>query len=53
MNQVPGQTCPRCNIGGIHACPGRPLPPPTKEEEKRLTATLQKIFYNSAKGVAL
>ena len=36
--------CPRCGSTEIHACIGRRLPPPTPEEEERLTATLKSIF---------
>jgi hypothetical protein len=39
-------SCPRCGCNGIHACVGRVLPPPTPEEEARLTKTLDGIFKN-------
>lgn len=38
--------CSRCGCSGIHACIGRVLPPPTPEEEARLTKTLDSIFKN-------
>jgi hypothetical protein len=41
ITETPRSGCPRCGISGIHACPGRVLPPPTPEEEERLTRLLQ------------
>lgn len=43
MMQVPGQTCPKCGISGIHACPGKPLPPPTPEDEARIRAVFENL----------
>lgn len=36
--------CPRCNISGIHACPGKPVPPMTPEDKERFRETLKKVF---------
>lgn len=37
-------TCSRCGIGGLHACPGAPIPPWTEEDKERLTAALGRMF---------
>lgn len=42
--QVPVQKCAKCGIHGIHACPGKPLPKPTTEDEARLRAALRSVF---------
>lgn len=42
--EIQGQVCPKCGIGGIHACPGKPIPPMTPEEEVRLRSALDQIF---------
>lgn len=44
MLEIKGQSCPKCGISGIHACPGKPLPKPTPEEEARI----RKVFENLA-----
>lgn len=36
--------CSKCGCVGWHACVGRRLPPPTPEDEARLSETLDKIF---------
>jgi hypothetical protein len=36
--------CVKCECEGLHACTGRPLPPPTAEEEERLAAALDALF---------
>lgn len=41
--------CSRCGITGIHACPGRPLPTPTPEDEARVDTALDRIFGKSNK----
>lgn len=44
--EIEGQSCPKCGISGIHACPGKPLPTHTPEEEARI----RQVFENLAKG---
>lgn len=44
--EIEGQSCPKCGISGIHACPGKPLPTRTPEEEARI----RQVFENLAKG---
>lgn len=39
-----GIACSKCGISGIHACPGKPLPQPTPEDEARLHNALREIF---------
>lgn len=41
-----GPPCSKCGIRGIHACPGKPLPPATEDEQERL----RKIFENLAEN---
>ena len=36
--------CSLCGCTGWHACIGRRLPPPTPEEEARISTALDKIF---------
>lgn len=47
--------CSKCGIAGIHACPGKPIPPPTPEEEdrfrKRINEALMVNQYISTKIV--
>lgn len=42
--QQPMQACSVCGISGLHACPGKPLPKPTKEDKAKLSAVLSEIF---------
>lgn len=41
--EIEGQSCPRCGISGIHACPGKPLKKPTPEDEARLRQMLKEV----------
>lgn len=43
--ELEGIKCSRCGIGGIHACPGKPIPPPTPEQEVRF----RKVFEDALK----
>lgn len=43
--------CSLCGITGVHACPGRPLPTPTPEDEARIDAALDKVFNRSPQPV--
>ncbi len=35
--------CPRCGVGGIHACLGVPLLPLSEDEQQRLKAALAQV----------
>jgi hypothetical protein len=41
--------CSLCGCVGWHACTGRPLPPPTPEDEVRFTEALNRIFGKDSK----
>lgn len=49
MLELEGQYCPKCNISGIHACPGKPLPKPTPEEEARFRKVLDDLVKGDVK----
>jgi len=36
-------TCPLCGDPGIHACPGKPIPAPTPEDDLRLKKAIHRI----------
>lgn len=42
--EMSGQSCPRCGISGIHACPGKPIAPPTMEQVKAFQKAIDNIF---------
>lgn len=41
-----GQSCSKCGISGIHACPGKPLPPTTEEEQERIRKVFEDLATN-------
>lgn len=49
LEKMMNYECSKCGCTGLHACIGRRLPPPTPEDEARLTAALEKIFGQVAK----
>lgn len=44
LEKLMNYECSKCGCTGLHACIGRRLPPPTPEDEARLTAAMEKIF---------
>ena len=36
--------CSQCGIAGLHACPGKPIPPMTEERKKELLDALDRVF---------
>lgn len=41
--------CSKCGCTGIHACPGKPIPPISEEEAEKLYALIE-ILYNEEKS---